>query len=78
MEAKRAVKIMSYLDRVQLGSSPVSIQAGITDFCFNKCHMCSHHLRENKTQLDATEWIDFLSNRSFVESVCYSGGEPLA
>ncbi len=77
MDDKRAIKIMNYIGRVRSNKDPVSIQAGITDFCLNACHMCGHHLRDNKANIDADEWINFLKKRCGIESVCYSGGDPI-
>jgi radical SAM protein with 4Fe4S-binding SPASM domain len=78
MDDNRLFKISKYFNRVKTPSDPVSIQAGITDFCFNQCHMCGHHLRRNKTEIKARRWIKFLSDRHQIESVCYSGGDPMA
>lgn len=71
-------KILKYKSRVNGLFAPVSIQAGITDFCFNECHMCGHHQMKDKKNIDAGEWIGFLKHHPDIETVCYSGGDPLA
>lgn len=77
MNKIREYKILRYINRVKTNKDPVSIQAAITDFCFNKCHMCNHHLRKNKTFIPSEQWINFLKKRSKIESICYAGGDMM-
>lgn len=76
MDSKRIVKIEKYRHRVDSDMDPVSIQAAITDYCFNRCSMCNHHKR-NRTYLPFKDWIDFLKERKNLESVCYAGGDMM-
>lgn len=80
MKEERIAKIAFYAERARSNHFPISIQASLTDACFNKCVMCDHHLRKNKTEISIHKWISFLSEakQRGVESVCYSGGDPLA
>jgi len=73
---KRQNKILRYANRVGKNSDPVSIQASITDYCFNKCAMCNHHKRARKKILNCEDWINFLNSHPKIESVCYAGGDP--
>jgi len=77
MNKIREYKILRYIKRVNTDADPVSIQAAITDYCFNKCHMCDHHLRSNKIFIPAEQWINFLKARTEIESVCYAGGDMM-
>lgn len=77
MDIKRISKIERYRNRINPFMDPVSIQAAITDFCFNSCSMCKHHLRGNKRRLDIGLWLNFLDERRMLESVCYAGGDMM-
>lgn len=68
-----------YYNRVDGNMFPVSIQAGIIDKCFNKCFMCGHPDRVPH-KVDVKDWIKFLTigKSRGLESVCYSGGDPMA
>jgi len=59
---------------------PPSLQIGITDSCFNKCPMCGHWRRKKKYSLNTERLIRFLEmgKKLGLESVGYSGGDPLA
>src|SRR4030067_1172532 len=73
-------KIARYLDSLKYGwrKIPPSLQIGITDHCFNKCIMCGHWQRPNKSVLAWHDLMSFLAQAkgNGLESVCYSGGDP--
>jgi len=73
-------KIARYLDSLKYGwrKIPPSLQIGITDHCFNKCIMCGHWQRPNKSVLAWHDLMPFLAQAKGkgLESVCYSGGDP--
>lgn len=77
MDDKRRDKIIKYSGRVGSNMDPVSIQAGITDDCYQECYMCSHYKRKKKHMISAVNWCYFLKFRKDLESVCYSGGDFL-
>lgn len=76
----RKHKILRYLDSLKNGwrKFPPSLQVSLTDYCFNKCIMCGHWKRKNKSSLDLTRLIEFLTygQDHGLETVCYSGGDP--
>lgn len=78
---RKTAKVARYFDRVQGGKMgvPVSLQVALCDQCFNRCIMCDHPLREPKRMI-AEHWIHALKMFAprGVESVCYSGGDPMA
>ena len=74
---RRTAKIARYIPIVAASTAPISIQVALTDACFNRCIGCGHPQRQQKT-MRAEEWLGFLSSLSGVESVCYSGGDPMA
>ena len=59
---------------------PPSLHVSLTDTCFNQCSMCSHWKREVFNNLDIDTLLAFLSfgKISRLETVCYTGGDPLA
>lgn len=78
--SRRTAKVARYYERVRDGrnGAPVSIQVALTDRCYNRCIMCDHPLRTPR-EIKADQWLQFLAARgSAVESVCYSGGDPMA
>jgi radical SAM protein with 4Fe4S-binding SPASM domain len=82
METKRIAKIARYADRVAGGAlgGAVSLQVALTDACFNRCAGCGHPFRPHYT-MDAYSWLNFLNTPAVsqvLESVCYSGGDPMA
>lgn len=74
-------KTLIYLDSIRNGYRifPPSVQISLTDWCSNKCYMCDHWLRKNKVQFDLSELFQFLhiAIENGLETVCYSGGNPL-
>jgi radical SAM protein with 4Fe4S-binding SPASM domain len=78
---RKTAKVARYFDRVQGGKmgNPISLQVALCDACFNRCIMCDHPSRKQYT-LDHEKWIMFMSRMSLrgLESVCYSGGDPMA
>ena len=79
VEVARAAKIARYMPAVWDGKLgvPVSFQVALTDTCFNRCIGCGHPQRVQKKMV-CDDWLNFLSQRTGVESVCYSGGDPMA
>lgn len=75
IESEKINKILNYKDRIGSNLDPVCVQAAITDYCFNTCLNCDHHLRKNKKKISGVDWIDFLSNHKLIESVAYLGGD---
>ena len=76
----RAAKVARYAPEVRDGKrlAPISIQVALTDSCFNRCIGCGHPMREQK-KMTTTGWLDFLESLPVLpESVCYSGGDPMA
>lgn len=75
-------KVIRFIDSFKYGwrNFPPSLQIGITDHCYNRCPMCGHWKRRNKSQLDIEALTDFLSfgKSKGLESVGYSGGDPFA
>jgi len=80
LTANRAAKVARYAPLVQGGKrrAPVSIQVALTDSCFNRCIGCGHPMREQKKMAygDYLSWVENLP--VLPESVCYSGGDPMA
>ena len=78
----RREKVLRYLDSLKYGwrKFPPSLQIGLTDHCFNRCVMCGHWKRENKSIMDLPILLSFLSaaKEMGLETVCYSGGDPFA
>lgn len=60
--------------------APISLQVALCDACFNRCIMCGHPERPVMHRMDAGPWIMKLHRFAAlnVESVCYSGGDPMA
>jgi MoaA/NifB/PqqE/SkfB family radical SAM enzyme len=82
-ENYRAEKISFYLEGIRNGTRtfPPSLQIALTDRCFNHCVMCDHWKREEKAVLDSGLLLKFLNQvlrTSSLQSVCYSGGDPMA
>lgn len=80
MSSERIAKIARYADDVIGGArlAPVSIQVALTDSCFNRCIGCGHPNRLQK-KMPGGAWIGFLESLpALPESVCYSGGDPMA
>lgn len=78
--SRRTAKIARYFEATRDGARgvPVSFQVSLTDKCFNRCVMCSHPSRPANS-IRAVDWLDFLAVLPVPpESVCYSGGDPLA
>ena len=76
----RQDKVARYYDSIRncSRSFPVSLQIGLTDYCFNKCIMCGHWKREEKYTINLSRLLSFLEygHLNGLESVCYSGGDP--
>jgi radical SAM protein with 4Fe4S-binding SPASM domain len=80
MENQRAIKITKYHHKIVGGIrlTPISIQAALTDSCFNRCIGCGHPNRDQK-KMDVGKWLGFLESLpNKPESICYSGGDPMA
>lgn len=79
---RRTAKIAMYHRRVANGDLgvPISLQVALTDACFNRCPMCSHPQRKPMHELALEDWISWLAHfkSKGVETICYSGGDPLA
>jgi radical SAM protein with 4Fe4S-binding SPASM domain len=78
---RKTAKVARYFDRVRDGKMgvPISLQVALCDACFNRCIMCDHPKREpHKWKVE--EWLAWLEIFAYrgVESVCYSGGDPMA
>lgn len=78
---KKTAKVARYFDRVKDGAAgfPISLQVALTDACFNRCIMCDHPSRPQH-RMKADDWNFFLRSARDrgLESVCYSGGDPMA
>lgn len=77
----RTAKIAKYFHETHLGRRgvPVSLQVALTDSCFNRCIGCGHPSRVQK-KWDLTNYLTFardVTDRG-VDSICYSGGDPMA
>lgn len=70
-------QILSDMNRVFTDYDPVTIQAAITDFCFNKCFMCDHYKRKDKTYINLNVWIKFLRELKNTKTVFYTGGDSM-
>lgn len=68
-------KILRYKKLIGTNADPVCIQAAITDFCFNVCKNCDHHLRADKKVMPVEKWMSFLDAHPGIESVAYLGGD---
>ena len=80
LDKARVAKIARYIPLVDGGvhEAPISFQVALLDACFNRCVMCDHPTRPQH-MIHALEWLEFLEPlRNKVESVCYSGGDPMA
>jgi radical SAM protein with 4Fe4S-binding SPASM domain len=80
--SRRSAKIAANARRTKDGTlgAPLSLQVALTDACFNRCIMCDHPSRPIK-MIGAKTWLDTLNGISKIgalESVCYSGGDPMA
>lgn len=78
---ERVAKIARYAHEVEgdWREVPISFQVALTDSCFNRCIGCGHPSRV-QTRMPDGAWIDFLEHlpAELPESVCYSGGDPMA
>jgi len=80
---RRTAKIASQYPLIAGGrrGAPISMQVALTDSCFNRCIMCDHPSRPQK-RIEVRDWLAFmyeLQNEGLApESVCYSGGDPMA
>jgi radical SAM protein with 4Fe4S-binding SPASM domain len=78
---RKTAKVARYFDRVRHGKYgvPISLQVALTDSCFNRCIMCDHPSRQ-QYRWDVADWLALLTwfHKNGVESVCYSGGDPMA
>ena len=70
-------QILSDMARVFTDCDPVTIQAAITDYCFNKCFMCDHYKRENKTYIVLERWLKFLRGLKNTKAIFYTGGDSI-
>lgn len=70
-------QILNDMARVFTTSDPVTIQAAITDFCFNKCFMCDHFKREDKTYINLGHWQTFLRSLKDTKTIFYTGGDSM-
>jgi radical SAM protein with 4Fe4S-binding SPASM domain len=80
MKNERVAKIARYWPLVEGGRAnmPISIQVALTDSCFNRCIGCGHPSRE-QNKMNVESWLGFLESLPHrPESVCYSGGDPMA
>jgi radical SAM protein with 4Fe4S-binding SPASM domain len=76
----RTAKVAKYFPLVADGQrgAPISLQVALTDSCFNRCIGCGHPLRVQR-KMEVQRYLDFLAALPGpVESVCYSGGDPMA
>ena len=80
--AYKDAKALRYMDSIKYDyrTFPPSLQVGITDKCMNQCYMCGHWRRPDKTTLPfndlRTRVLDYGAANG-LESVCYSGGDPM-
>jgi len=76
----RTAKIAQYYARAANGSNgaPFSLQVALTDACFNRCIGCQHPLRVQRKMSVAAYLTVADRLRHKVESICYSGGDPMA
>lgn len=80
---RRVAKIATYIPLVADGARgrPLSLQVALTDKCFNRCIGCGHPSRVPH-MIPWPTWLGVLreltSGPAPVESVCYSGGDPMA
>ena len=80
MKNERVAKIARYWPMVEGGKAnmPISFQVALTDSCFNRCIGCGHPSREQK-KINVHSWLGFLDSLPHKpESICYSGGDPMA
>lgn len=78
---KKTAKVAKYYEKVKDGRHgvPISLQVALTDSCFNRCIMCDHPSREQH-KMGVDQWLsklNFFADRG-LESICYSGGDPMA
>src|SRR5258708_2871506 len=78
---RKTAKVARYYDGVKGGrrGMPISLQVALCDACFNRCITCDHPSRKPKRMV-VEQWIQQLRvfAEAGVESVCYSGGDPMA
>lgn len=78
---RKTAKVARYYDAIKNDEreTPVSLQVALCDACFNRCIMCDHPKRDPK-QMEVRRWMAWLYwfAQHGVESVCYSGGDPMA
>lgn len=74
-------KIHRYIDSTVWSSRkfPPSLHIALTDHCWNKCKVCGHHQRPNKTKLNMAQLENLLKYAAMrgLETVCFTGGDPL-
>lgn len=76
----RTAKVAKYFNEIEGGrrGAPVSWQVALTDSCFNRCIGCGHPLRVQRRMI-VSDYLAFIEGQlPLVESVCYSGGDPMA
>jgi radical SAM protein with 4Fe4S-binding SPASM domain len=79
---RKTAKVARYYEKVKDGrfGIPISLQVALCDACFNRCIMCGHPDRPEMKSMDPDRWIEalqFFASQG-LESVCYSGGDPMA
>jgi hypothetical protein len=77
---ERIAKVARYAPLVKDGRrmAPISFQVALTDACFNRCIGCGHPDREQRS-MGFFDWVGFLGSLPVLpESICYSGGDPMA
>jgi len=79
---RKTAKVSRYFQRVMSPDhiGPISLQVALTDSCFNRCIMCDHPARKKMHRMEVTDWVRKLRlfKDAGLESVCYSGGDPMA
>ncbi len=81
MYDRKTAKVARYFEQVRDGRKgiPVSLQVALCDQCFNRCIMCDHPARKPYT-MKLHDYLTFFNKMAGLglESVCYSGGDPMA
>lgn len=74
-------KILRYVDSIVRGTRnfPPSLHIALTDHCWNRCPICSHHKRKQKAVFDWAQLENLLRYGTALglETVCLTGGDPL-
>lgn len=79
--AKYAVSACREKSEIECREFVPSLHMAITDHCYNKCSMCGHWRRKEKSHMSAKTFHNIIDDplvANKLETICFTGGEPFA